>query len=160
MSSNSSWRRRYVDSCEAIFRELGFPLPEMLHDDALPLAMELEYRGGTFELLHSPTDMPDRVLICCKLGKIPDENFFTGTRLLLESNLDLMRAHSAFFGISLSTQFLHCMYYEKLNRWNTSTALEKMELVFNDSMNWKEQYFSNKDYSPSENMTVKNFILA
>ena len=160
MPSNSSWRQRFVDCCEAIFRELGFPPPEMLHDDALPLAMELEYHSGMFELLHSPVDMPDRVLICCKLGKVPEENFFNGTKLLLESNLNLMRAHAACFGISLSTQFVHCMYYQRLDQWNTRDVLEKMRFVFNDSMNWKEQYFSNKEISSSSNISLKNFSLA
>lgn len=137
-----SWRRKFIELSEGIFRELGFPPPSMLHEDSLPLAMELEVNGTEFELLHSSTEQSERVLVICRLGALPDEGVTAGVRRLLQANLTLSRTHEACYGISPTGDQVQCMYYEALDMANARLILEGMRQIANDARNWKDQFFT------------------
>lgn len=135
-----SWRAKFIELCEGIFRELGFPPPPMLHEDSLPLAMELEVDQTAFELLHSPNVMASRVLIACRLGTVPPEMNTKGLQAMLKANLTLARAHEAAFGIAPDGNEIRCMYYEDLERARPQALLDKMRRVGPDARNWHERF--------------------
>ncbi len=137
-----SWRAKFVELCEGVFRELGFPPPAMLHEDSLPLAMELEVEQTAFELLHSPNAMASRVLVACRLGQVPDEMGATGMQAMLKANLTLARAHEAAFGITPDGNEVRCMYYEDLDQARPSALLDKMRRVAPDARNWRDRFVS------------------
>ena len=139
-----SWRRKFIELSESIFRELGFPPPSMVHEDSLPLAMELEVNDTEFELLHSSTEQAERVLVICRLGSLPDEGVTTGIRRLLHVNLTLARTHEACYGINPTGDQVQCMYYEALDQANARSMLEAMRQIATDASNWKEHFFSQK----------------
>ncbi len=120
-------RNKFIQCCEAIFRELGFPPPAMTHDEGLPLVMELEYCGNQFEISHSPSDMPTKALICCVLGAFPDSNTAIVLKNILSKNLMLRRAHQACLGVSAEKNIIACMYYEAIESWGATAWLEKMK---------------------------------
>ena len=137
-----SWRSKFIELSESIFRELGFPPPSMVHEDSLPLAMELEVNGKEFELLHSSTEQAERVLVICRLGPLPDEGVTIGVRRLLQSNLTLARTHEACYGINPTGDQVQCMYYEALDVANARSILEGMRQISTDASNWKDHFFS------------------
>jgi hypothetical protein len=154
------WRQKYIDLAEAIFRELGFPPPQMLYDEYQPLAMELNHSGKPFELIHSSTELSDRVLISCFLGQLPDEGILSGLKKMLRANLTLARVHGPVYGFNSESQLLKCMYYEKLDDALASRVLEKMRQVAIGAEDWRDNFFSSPLHS-SENMFIKNqFSLA
>lgn len=135
-----SWRGKFIELCEGVFRELGFPPPPMLHEDSLPLAMELEVDQTAFELLHSPNAMASRVLIACRLGEVPPEMGVKGLQAMLKANLNLARAHEAAFGIAPDGNEVRCMYYEDLEQARPQALLDKMRRVAPDARNWHERF--------------------
>jgi hypothetical protein len=155
-----AWRQKFIELSESIFRELGFPPPEMLHDDYQPLAMEMEHAGKPFELIHSSTEMPERVLVSCNLGQLPDEGVLPGLRKMLQANLILARTHGPVYGLISENQTIRCMYYEKLDDVMASRILEKMRQVAIDSENWRETFFSPLGYSSIKMPASNQFSLA
>ncbi len=150
-----SWRARFVELCEGVFRELGFPPPPMLHEDSLPLAMELEVDKTGFELLHLPSAMASRVLIACRLGQVSPDLGVKGMQAMLMANLTLARAHEAAFGIAPDGNELRCLYYEDLDQARPPALLEKMRRVAPDARAWHERFVSeasngvSRDIAPS-----------
>ena len=155
-----AWRQKFVELAESIFRELGFPPPEMLHDDYQPLAMEMEHVGKPFELIHSSTEMPDRILVSCNLGLLPEEGVLPGLRKMLQANLTLARTHGPVYGLISESQAIRCMYYEKLDDAMASRILEKMRQVANDSENWRENFFTPTRNTPPKMLASNQFSLA
>ena len=160
MKQGIAWRRRFVELAESLFRELGFPPPEMLHDDFQPLAMEMEHAGKSFELIHSSTEMPERVLVSCNLGQLPDEGVLPGLRKMLQANLTLARTHGPVYGLTSANQAIRCMYYEKLDEAIASRILEKMRQVASDSENWRENFFLPTGYASTKLIASNQFSLA
>ena len=135
-----SWRGKFIELCEGVFRELGFPPPPMLHEDSLPLAMELEIEQTAFELLHSPNAMASRVLIACRLGEVPAGVGAQGLQAMLKANLTLVRAHEAAFGITPDGNEVRCLYYEDLDYTRPASLLEKMRRVAPDAHHWLDRF--------------------
>jgi hypothetical protein len=142
MITGVDWRRKFIELSEAIFRELGFEVPAILHDDNLPLAMELEYAGMEFELLHSSTEMEDRFLVNCHLGLLPDEHVTRGLRQMLQANLQLARMHKACYGVDPDKQQVKAMYYENLSDVSARSVLENMREISSGASNWRDEFFS------------------
>lgn len=137
-----SWRRKFTQLAEDIFRELGFAPPAMLHEDSLPLSMELEVDGMSFELFHSSTEQPSRIVVICELGSLPTDDMTVGMRRLLQVNLTLARCHEASYGISPSKKNVMCMFNHALDIYNAPALLDEMRQIANDSALWKEEFFS------------------
>lgn len=142
MATTTDGRRKFIELSEAIFRELGFDPPAIIHEDSLPLAMELEYAGKEFELIHSSTDMPDRFLVNCTLGELPEEHTIRGIRLLLQANLALVRMHKACYGIDPDKPIIKAMYYESLEQLNARMVLENMTEISSGTDNWRDDFFT------------------
>lgn len=160
MSLGADWRRKFIELSESIFRELGFEPPAILHEDRLPLAMELEYADMEFELLHSATEMEDRFLVSCKLGKFPEEHVVRGVRLLLQANLPLVRMHKATYGLDPDNLNLKTMYYENLSEVTARVVLERMREVSSGVTNWRDEFFSPAHAGMSIDLSVSGFRLA
>ena len=139
---NFNWRRRFIELCEDIFRELGFPPPIMTHEDSLPLAMELEVEGMQFELLHSSSQMAERVLVICKLGPLPDEGITAGIRRLMQANLAQVRKHELGYGINPSGNEVQCLYYAPIDGATAREMLDGMRKTVSACANWKDQFFT------------------
>ena len=154
MVTGVDWRRKFIELSEAIFRELGFEVPAILHDDSLPLAMELEYAGMEFELLHSSTEMEDRFLVNGHLGPLPEEHVTRGIRQLLQANLQLARMHKACYGVDPDKQQVKAMYYENLSE------LENMREISSGASNWRDEFFSPAHAGMSMTLPATQYRLA
>lgn len=151
-----SFRQNFIALAEDVFRQLGFPPPAMTHEESLPLAMELEIENLQFELLHSSTDQPERILVSCKLGPLPDEALTQGLRRLLQANLVLARTHEASYGIDPDKQILHCMFQEVLAESNAVDLLASMREIASSSAHWKDDFFSSPAFqSGIDSITYK-----
>ena len=160
MITGLDWRRKFIELSEAIFRELGFEVPAILHDDSLPLAMELEYAGMEFELLHSSTDMEDRLLVNCHLGPLPEEHVTRGVRLLLQANLPLARMHKVSYGVDPDKKQVKAMYYETLSVASARTVLENMREISSGASNWRDEFFSPAHAGLSMTLSAAQYRLA
>ena len=139
---NTSWRQMFVELCEAIFRELGFSPPEMLHEDALPLAMELEVGQRSFELIHSSSDRPEKVLVICHLGPLPNDAGKSHLNALLSENIRNIRNFRPCFGINADSHHVISISYERLKNCSAIVLLEKMRIFANDASIWQERVFT------------------
>jgi hypothetical protein len=154
-----AWRRKFIELAEDVFRELGFPPPSMLHEESLPLAMELEIESIPFELLHSSADQVEFVLVICKLGPLPSGIGISGIRRLLQSNLVLARTHEAFYGVNPDTSQIQCMFQTRLMQVTAVDLLAKMRQISLDSLQWKKDFFSIPSLKTSE-VSIAHQILA
>ncbi len=137
----NSWRQKFIALSEDVFRELGFPPPSMVHEESLPLAMELEVEAMQFELLHSSSDQPEHVLITCKLGILPEHNLNAGLRRLLKANLILAREFSSAFGVHPEEKKLQSMFRVHLHEVQAEALLEKMRQTAHALTNWEQEFF-------------------
>ncbi len=135
------WRQRFIELSEGIFRELGFAPPPMLHEESLPLAMELEIDKTPFEILHSSSNLNDRVLVICKLGNMPASNEDYGLQMLMKENLNNMRMHAEWYGLSAETREICLMCHKSLNNITPQKILHDMKKMIADSGNWESRFF-------------------
>lgn len=147
--SNTSWRQVFTELCEAIFRELGFDPPPMLHEHNLPLAMELEVDQRSFELVHSSSDHPERVLVICRLGPLPDDVSKIHYAALLSKNLRNARDYLPCFGVNADCDEVIWMSFEFLEKMRASLMLEKLRLLAHEASYWQDGVF-NKQYGFEE----------
>lgn len=157
---NYSWRRKFIELSEGIFRELGFPPPPMLHEDSLPLAMELEVDGMKFELLHSPNEMCERLLVTGQMGEYPGGFESTVMRRMLTENLSQARHHKVCFGISPELPAIRSLYYEELNEARPELILSRMKLCARDSDDWTRRFYVDASVNISHPQEGGAFILA
>jgi hypothetical protein len=136
--TETSWRKQFVELSEGIFRELGFPPPAMLHEDSLPLAMELEVDKVSFELLHAPDFQPHRILITCLLGKLPERSILTMLYSLLKSNLGGARNFSFWFGVHPETADVTRLEYQELSDIHPASLLDRLRSIARDSAGWTD----------------------
>ncbi len=139
--NHSSWRPIFIELCEAIFRDMGFDPPAMLHDDNLPLAMELEVNQRAFELVHTAGDRPERILVICKLGPLPQETGREYYATLLEANLPNVRNFRYCFGMDADSSEVVWIGYEALKNLRASTALEKLRTLAQEADEWQKNNF-------------------
>ncbi|MGV3656151.1 MAG: CesT family type III secretion system chaperone [Noviherbaspirillum sp.] len=141
MTQNYQWRRQYIALVEDIFRELGFAPPEMTHDPDLPLAMELELEGATFEIVHSPGEHPQQILVECRFGTPPREREAAVLARLLEVNLELARAHQAAYGIDAATGEVIHAFRQALDQAGARALLETMKQIAVQAAQWRDTHF-------------------
>jgi predicted house-cleaning noncanonical NTP pyrophosphatase (MazG superfamily) len=141
---NLSWRVSFTELCEEVFRELGFDSPAMLHDDNLPLAMEIQVESRNFELIHSATDRPHQILILCKLQESIDELSRDEYEAMLASNLTQIRQTEAYFGITADEQEIVWILTEPLTNLRAGQLLEKLRAMADSSQSWRNLVQENK----------------
>lgn len=149
--NTKSWRGTYIELCESVFRELGFDPPAMLHDDNLPLAMEIEVDERNFELLHSSVDRPHQILILCQLDNSAENIGRSELSSMLSKNLDNIRRFLPYYGINSDTQAVVSISTAALGDLQANTLLEKLKSIAQDALFWREQLGT----SPSDARGVK-----
>lgn len=143
--AETSWRKQFVELSEGIFRELGFPPPAMLHEDSLPLAMELEVDGLAFELLHTPSFQPQRILISCRIGELPEDNAVPMLSSLLKSNLVGVRKFKFWFGIHPEAAEILRLEYRELADIQPISLLEHLKQIAREFSGWSEGHMPIND---------------
>ncbi len=146
---NLVWRGTFTELCEEVFRELGFDSPAMLHDDSLPLAMEIQVESRNFELIHSTTDRPNQILILCKLEQSIGELSRDEYKAMLTMNLTQIRQAEAYFGITADEQEIVWVSTEPLVDLRASQLLEKLREMAERSQTWRSLIQENNVSDPS-----------
>ena len=141
MSDSYQWRRRFIDLVEDVFRDLGFPPPAMTHDPAAPLAMEIEVEGVSFEVVHTPEQRPECLLIECKFGHPPEEKLIPALRRLLEVNLIMAREHQAAFGADPRSNAVIFTSSARLEDSNARNLMEEMRALAERAKEWQDGYY-------------------
>ncbi len=113
----------------------------MLHEESLPLAMELEVDGIAVEILHSSSDLNDRVLVICKLGKIPSVHQDYGLKMLMKENINNMRMHAEWYGISAENKEVCLLFHKELTDITPQGILQDMKNLIANSANWETRFF-------------------
>ncbi len=134
-------RSKFVEISEGIFRELGFAPPSMLHEDSLPLVMELEFEGKCFELVHSPNELQDKFLIVCKLGEMPAAERVHGMQEMMKENLLQMRVCGEWFGINAANNEIHSMCHKSLDELSALEILQHMKAMVERSVELRKRIF-------------------
>lgn len=142
---NASWRIAFTELCEEVFRELGFDSPPMLHDNNLPLAMEIHVDSRDFELIHSSTDRPHQILILCKLDQMNEELSRDDYAAMLSGNLNNIRLAQPYFGITADEQELVWVSSELLSGLRASHLLEKLREIAQSATTWRTTIQDNKN---------------
>lgn len=156
---NASWRIAFTELCEEVFRELGFDSPPMLHDNNLPLAMEIQVDSRDFELIHSSTDRPHQILILCKLDQIHEELSRDDCAAMLLDNLNNIRLAQPYFGITADEQEIVWVSSEPLSGIRAGHLLEKLREIAQSAATWRIAIQANKN---ADDLTtdVQGVILA
>ena len=156
---NASWRIAFTELCEEVFRELGFDSPPMLHDNNLPLAMEIHVESRDFELIHSSTDRPHQILILCKLDQLNEELSRDDYSEMILGNLNNIRLAQPYFGINADEQELVWVSSEPLSDKRAGTLLEKLREIALSTMTWRNALQNNKKIDDTTS-DVQGVILA
>lgn len=156
---NASWRIAFIELCEEVFRELGFDSPPMLHDNNLPLAMEIHVESRDFELIHSSTDRPHQILILCKLDQLSAELTRDDYEAMLSTNLRNIRLGNPYFGITADEQELVWISSEPLSNKRASHILEKLREISLGTNTWRNDLNEHKKKDDTT-MDVQGVMLA
>lgn len=135
------WRKQFIDLSEEIFRELGFPAPIQIHEETLPLAMELVFEGYLFEIIHSPAALSHCILVRCKLGEMPKTNEKHGMYMLLKENLCNLREYSKWYGVDSESDEVVLNLIHDLEGASALIILQRMRRIVNDSRDWQTKFF-------------------
>lgn len=157
---NTSWRQVFVELCEAIFRDLGFDPPPMLHENNLPLAMELEVEQRSFELVHSSNDRPERILVICRLGPLPDDSGKAHLKALLSNNLGSARTYHPCFGINAERDEVVWVSYEELENLRASAMLDRLRALAYEATSWQDAVFNKQNGFDDLAMEMSGVTLA
>ncbi len=158
--NNIKFRQKFIEISEQIFRELGFSVPTMLHEDSLPLAMELELNGIFFELLHTPGELNDRIRVMCKLGTIPQRHAVRGMEMLMHQNSINLREHSDWYGFIPENRELILMNSRDLDRISALDLIEDMLRMTRDSCDWEARFFDPTYSLKNDSIDVLHAFLA
>lgn len=146
---NYQWRSKFIELSENIFRELGFSPPSML-----------ELEGLSFELLHSPSEYPEKILVVCKLGQIPASNEIHGMQELMRENLLQMRVHGEWYGIDGDQREVHLLCHKEIDNLSAVEVLQHMRKMAENSHDWQSRYFDPAPRYPSSAQGALNSFLA
>lgn len=141
MTDSYQWRRRFIDLVEDVFRDLGFPPPAMTHDPNTPLAMEIEVEGISFEVVHTPDQRPDHLLIECNFGHPPDERLAPALKRLMEVNLIMAREHQASFGADPKTNAVIFTSSEKIEESSARKLMDEMRALAERAKEWRDTLY-------------------
>jgi len=146
-------RKKFINLIGEIRQALGYSLRE---EELLPdedLAMEMDYGGFSFSIVHSKRNSPKNILIECIYGDIPAEKELEIIINLLEMNCALAEIDGSVFCIDPDSGLLMYTISLYLNENNAETILRKMTEIVWHGRRWRaNQFLENKNES-------KNLIL-
>lgn len=152
-------RSVFIDLCEGVFRQLGFDPPPMLHDDALPLAMELQIESRDFELIHSQSDQPEQILVLCKLDKLTGELSAAESTAMLVNNLKSVRLAEPYFGIDSDSKQIVWITSAPLLITTPDSLLEMLGDIALKATEWRNQ-LPNFEEENSQEAELQRMMLA
>jgi hypothetical protein len=138
MKDAAQWRGRFMSLVEGLHRELGEQPPSRLLDDEGLLVMALELDGARFELSHDAGARPDRVVIECFLGPVPEANAATAFVTLLQWNHALRDYAGAGYCADPETGEVMCGVCLSLQHLRPETVLEQMKGIAGKTARWQD----------------------
>jgi hypothetical protein len=141
MSQAFEYRRQFIELSEDIHRELGKHVPPMTHDSDEPLAMEIESSGVAFEIIHTPREDSDRIMVECQFGMVPQEQVIEVLTALLKKNQMLFRSRQARIGIDSETGSIVYSFQQSLKTARATSLLEHIEQTAQHAQAWRTTFY-------------------
>jgi hypothetical protein len=134
-------RRKFISFLEDIYRELGHLPPEIPRDEDEPLVMEIESDEIAFEIIHSPQSHPERLLVHCQFGPVPQEQTIDVLTALLRANQILFRSREGVLGIDAETDVVTYSFAQSLDMVRASDLLQNLTQVAQRAKEWRTAFY-------------------
>lgn len=138
-------RIRFLAIVDEIRSALGYSLRK---EDPLPgeeLAMEMMYGGFDFAVVHSGRNSPDRILIECRFGALPEGREQQIMQRLLNMNCALAELDASVFCLDADSGDLIYTLGLSIDGQDGSTLLAKMTEIVWHGRRWLETRFMNEE---------------
>ncbi len=138
-----NFRQRFLVLIDEIRRYLGYSIRQ--EDLAVDedLAMEMTYGGFSFSIVHSARNAPEKILIECIYGNLPEKNEQVILVNLLEMNSALAEIDGSIFCIDGDTDQLIYTLGLEIESLDAEQVLRKMTEIVWHGKRWKKNYFLN-----------------
>ncbi len=159
MNSPYENRNRFLSIVNELRDALGYEIRKEAPDPGEELAMEMMYGNFDFAVVHSLRNAPDRILIECDFGLIPEGKKMYIIEKLLQMNTALAEIDGSIFCIDSDTEKLIYTLSQKITDTDGSKLLEKMTEIVWHGRRWMETRYLKVDQNSYEN-TVSLTVLA
>lgn len=138
-------RKNFLGLVDAIRAALGYALRNEEPEHGEELAMEMSYGGFDFAIVHSLSNAPDRILIECRFGPLPEGRKQQIMLKLLEMNCMLAERDSSAFCLDPETDEVIYALALDIAGLDSSTVLTNMTEIVWHGRRWLEtRYLSEK----------------
>lgn len=135
------YRQRFLDIVDELRAALGYELRDQEPELDDELAMEMMYGNFDFAVVHSLKKRPDRILIECTFGEIPEGRFQQIAARLLEMNSALAELDGTVFCLDTDEKTVIYTLAQELEGLNGQSLLGKMTEVVWHGRRWLETRF-------------------
>ncbi len=140
-------RQRFLQVVDELRSALGYALRDQDPDPGEELAMEMMYGNFDFAVVHSMKNQPNRVLIECQFGEIPEGRFDTIVERLLQMNSALAEIDGTVFCLDADGKSVIYTLSQSLDDMNGSSLLSKMTETVWHGRRWLETRFLKQEES-------------
>ncbi len=138
------YRNKFIYLIDEIRKLLGYELKKENPHPNEDLAMEMMYGGFDFAIVHSSKNSPEKLLIECKFGEIPEEREQQIVTNLLNMNVVLAELDASVFCLDKDSGELIYTLALNMNEQDASTLLSKMTEIVWHGRRWLETRFLNE----------------
>ncbi len=134
-------RQRFLQVVDELRAALGYALRDQDPDPGEELAMEMMYGNFDFAVVHSMKNHPNRVLIECQFGEIPEGRFEAIVERLLQMNSALAEIDGTVFCVDADGKSVVYTLSQPLDDMSGSSLLSKMTETVWHGRRWLETRF-------------------
>ncbi len=143
MIDPENYRFRFLKVVDELRVALGYPLRTEDPEPGEDLAMEMMYGGFDFAVVHSLAKSPERILIECIFGEIPEGKPEAVMSRLLEMNAALAEVDGSVFCLNeQGTKLLYTLALD-LQALEGSDLLKRMTEIVWHGRRWLETRYLN-----------------
>lgn len=135
------YRQRFLQVVDELRAALGYALRDHDPDPGEELAMEMMYGNFDFAVVHSLKNQPERVLIECQFGEIPEGRFDAIVERLLQMNSALAEIDGTVFCLDTDGKSVIYTLSQSLDDMSGSSLLSKMTETVWHGRRWLETRF-------------------
>jgi len=136
-------RERFLVLVDQVCEELGFPPNEEVPHADHALAMEMD--GISFSVVHDLEVSPERILIECRMGQLPEDNRLPALTRLLHFNRGFFEMGEAAFSIDAVNGDVMYTHACGLHDADGRSLLAIMTEMSWQARQWNSDYFIGED---------------
>ncbi len=146
-----SFRKKFLSIVDELRAALGYPARDTEPEPGDELAMEMMYGNFDFSVVHSQRFRPEKILIECEFGEVPESRKMAVIERLLQMNVALAEHDGSVFCLDRDGAKLIYVLPMYLMKLSGNGLLSKMTEIVWHGRRWVEtRYLAEDRKEPNE----------